>query len=126
MQKHFAQALMVPNFLILFWLVWTPNTSEYCGSDSLNATNVFCLPLIWSWVGNVMLLMPTALLLFLILNRGRTVKIALFIVVLPLVIEGVQTFIPGRDPDLGDFLMNSLGGLTFLYLLNRFTERVRS
>jgi VanZ family protein len=73
-----------------------------------------------------MLLMPTALLLFLILNRGRTVKIALFIVVLPLVIEGVQTFIPGRDPDLGDFLMNSLGGLTFLYLLNRFTERVRS
>ena len=73
-----------------------------------------------------MLLMPTALLLFLILSKSRIVKVALFIVVLPLVIEGVQTFIPGRDPDLLDFLANSLGGLALLYLLNRFAERVRS
>lgn len=73
-----------------------------------------------------MLLMPTALLLFLILNEARVIKIALFLVVLPLVIEGVQKFIPGREPDLRDFLANSLGGLAFLYLLNRFAERVRS
>ena len=72
-----------------------------------------------------MLLMPTALLLFLILNKSQIVKIALFIVALPLVIEGVQTFIPGRDPDLWDFLANSLGGLSLLYFLNRFSERVR-
>ncbi len=73
-----------------------------------------------------MLLMPTALLLFLILNKSQTITIALFIVALPLVIEGVQNFIPGRDPDPRDFLANSLGGLTLLYFLTKFAERVRS
>jgi VanZ family protein len=72
------------------------------------------------------LLMPTALFLFLALNESRVVKIASLILVLPIVIEVVQILIPGRDPDLRDFLVNSLGGLTFLYLLSRFTERVRS
>jgi VanZ family protein len=73
-----------------------------------------------------MLLMPTALLLFLVLSKSRTISIAVFMVTLPLVIEGVQNFIPGRDPDLWDFLANSLGGLSLLYFLNRFADRVRS
>ncbi len=125
-QKHVAQALLVPNFIILFWLVWTPNTSRYCGKDSMGVTEVFCMPSFWSWVGNMMLLMPTALLLFLALGESRASRIALIIVVLPFVIEGVQNFIPGRDPDLRDFLANSLGGLSLLYFLNRFADRVRS
>ena len=84
------------------------------------------MPSFWSWVGNMMLLMPTALLLFLVLSKSRTISIAVFMVTLPLVIEGVQNFIPGRDLDLWDFLANSLGGLFMLYLLSRFAEGVRS
>ena len=125
-QKHFAQALLVPNFLILFWLVWTPNASRYCSMDSNGVTEVFCLPTFWSWAGNFMLLMPTALLLFLALGKSQASRIALFMVVLPLVIEGIQSFIPSRDPDLLDFLANSLGGLSLLYFLSRFADRVRS
>ena len=73
-----------------------------------------------------MLLMPTALLLFLALGKSQASRIALFMVVLPLVIEGIQSFIPSRDPDLLDFLANSLGGLSLLYFLSRFADRVRS
>jgi glycopeptide antibiotics resistance protein len=109
-QKHVAQALLVPNFIILFWLVWTPNASRYCGKDSMGVTEVFCMPSFWSWVGNMMLLMPTAALLFLALSKSRVLSISLFVVALPLVIEGIQSFIPSRDPDLRDFLANSLGG----------------
>lgn len=123
-QKHVAQALLVPNFIILFWLVWTPNASRYCGKDSMGVTEVFCMPSFWSWVGNMMLLMPTAALLFLALSKSRVLSISLFVVALPLVIEGIQSFIPSRDPDLRDFLANSLGGLSILYFMNRFADRV--
>ncbi len=117
---------MVLNFLFLFWLVWTPNTSSYCDSDSLSATEVFCLPALWGWIGNSMLLMPTALLLFFVLGKNQMGRIAWSLVVLPLVIEGVQNFIPGRDPDIRDFLANSLGGISLLYLVNRFRSRIPS
>ncbi len=125
-QKHVAQALLVPNFIILFWLVWTPNASRYCGKDSMGVTEVFCMPSFWGWVGNIMLLMPTALLLFLALGKGQASRIALLMVILPLVIEGIQSFIPSRDPDLRDYFANSLGGLSMLYLLTRFADGVRS
>ncbi len=92
----------------------------------MGVTEVFCMPSFWSWIGNMMLLMPTALLLFLALGKSRASRIALIIVVLPLVIEGIQSFIPSRDPDLRDFLANSLGGLSVLYFLNRFANRIRS
>ncbi len=73
-----------------------------------------------------MLLMPSTMLLFLVMGKKRITKIAVFILILPMVIETVQNFIPGRDPDIRDFFANSLGGLLVLFLSISNQKQVRA
>ena len=112
------QFLLIPNFAILFWLVWTPSTSRYCQSVELVPTDIFCLPTLVSGIGNFLLLLPTAFLVFFAWPGAKMRDIALLLVLLPILIELVQNMIPGRDPDIRDVFANSFGGLITAYLLH--------
>ena len=112
-----SQFLLIPNFAVLFWLVWTPSTSRYCQSAELGLTDIFCLPNLVSWIGNFLLLVPTAVLVFFALPGAKAREIALLLVLLPILIELVQNMMPGRDPDIRDVFANSSGGLMTVYLL---------
>jgi glycopeptide antibiotics resistance protein len=75
---------------------------------------------------NVAMLMPFALAA--VLATRRVAWPALVVVVLPAVIELVQTQVPGRQCSVGDYLANTLGGLIAVAagaLLQRY-PRVRA
>ena len=63
-----------------------------------------------------------ALLCMLALERGRRVAAALSMILLGVLLEAAQHYAPGRTPDLGDALANTLGafaGMALGYVLTR-------
>lgn len=114
--RRYAQLLLVINILILLWLVWTPSSFVDCEESPSLLDRPFCLPSWLIYAGNFMLLSPTAIFLKIIFPRQRLIVISSEMLLLSCLIEGVQLFVPGRDPDLLDILLNSMGAALALCL----------
>ena len=71
---------------------------------------------------NWILFVPGGLLSALVLDRWKAIALP---VGLTLVVEASQTWIPGRDPALQDLLLNTLGGVTGVFLMRRGLTPVR-
>ncbi|WP_213814084.1 VanZ family protein [Glaciihabitans sp. dw_435] len=63
------------------------------------------------FAGNILMFMPVGLFFLLLLGRRQWWLAVLFGVALTLAIEGTQTFLPSRVPDVRDLVANSTGGL---------------
>ena len=70
-----------------------------------------------------MLLAPTAIFMKIIFPRQRLFVILFEMLLLSCLIEGVQFFVPGRDPDLIDILLNSLGAALALRLFEEVKNK---
>ena len=104
-----ARVALVADLVALYWLVWTPADAHHCDSTTSWIGQAFCLSPWLTWVGNAMLLVPTAVLLGMVFPRVRRGELALSMLVLACTIEVVQRWIPGRYPDWRDALAN-VGG----------------
>jgi hypothetical protein len=93
----------------LYWLVWTPADAHRCDATTSWIGQVFCLSPWLTWVGNVMLLVPTAVLLVLAFPNVRRRDLAVAMLLLACTIEVVQHWIPGRVPEWRDALANAMG-----------------
>ena len=110
---------LVANFFVLFYLVWTPASAIDCSRGTISVEAVFCLAPWLNWLGNLLLLAPTALIIQLLLPKTRVISLALCMLGLALTIEGVQFLVPGRDPNSFDVAVNSIGAFTTLLITNQ-------
>lgn len=113
-RKYILQFVLILNFVVLFWLVWTPAEIVSTTMEISTGNQFYNLPTYLDWIGNFLLLVPTAFLMRRLWEQllTRTIGIALFS--LSCIIELVQFQIPGRDPDWRDVTVNSLGAILFL------------
>lgn len=106
--------LMAANAAALAWLVWTPAAAHACDATTSLIGRVFCLSPGLTLLGNIMLLVPTAVLLRTLLPQVSTLRLTMVTTALACLIETVQFFIPGRDPSLGDAFANAAGAALVL------------
>ena len=125
-KKYLATALVL-NFILLFYFVWTPGTAVNCTSSVEFSDKVFCQGPIFSLIGNFLLLFPTLLLSSLLLPQITALVLACNILMLALLIEIVQIFIPGRDASFVDVLVNVFGALLIYQSIIHYglLERIR-
>lgn len=117
------RVLFVANVVALVWLVWTPTSMHTCDATTSLIGQAFCLAPWLVWVGNVLLLVPTAVLLRLLYPAVSTKSLALGMMALACIIELVQFAIPGRDPNVLDVLANAGGGALALSALGLFSSK---
>lgn len=125
-KKYLATALVL-NFILLFYFVWTPGTAVECTGSVEFSDKVFCQGPIFSLIGNFLLLFPTTLLSSLLLPQITARVLAGNILMLALLIETVQIFIPGRDASFVDVLVNVFGALLIYQSIIHYglLERIR-
>ena len=114
-----ARALFAANVVALIWLVWTPAELHTCSASTSLIGQVFCLQPWLTWVGNVLLLVPTAVLLRILVPRVPTRTLITVTTALACAIELVQFAIPGRDPNILDALANAGGAAVALGVMHR-------
>lgn len=108
-KRWFWRAALALDLGVLWWLVWTPSAAHRCDAETSLPGQAFCLEPWLSWTGNVLLLVPTALLVTRIAPRVRLRDIAIAMLLLACTIELVQHWIPGRNPDWRDVTANAAG-----------------
>ncbi len=109
MRRWFWRAALGLDLGVLWWLVWTPSAAHRCDASTTLPGQAFCLAPWLTWTGNVLLLVPTALLVTRIAPRMRLRDVAIAMLLLTCTIELVQHWIPGRDPDWRDVTANAIG-----------------
>lgn len=119
------RVLFVANVVALMWLVWTPASMHTCDATTSLIGQAFCLAPWLVWVGNVLLLVPTAVLLRLLYPTVSANSLALGMTALACIIELVQFAIPGRDPNVLDVLANASGAVLAIRVIAPRTQ-VRS
>ena len=107
--RWFWRSALALDLGALWWLVWTPSAAHHCDAATTLPGHAFCLEPWLSWTGNVLLLVPTALLLMRIVPRVRLRDTAIAMLLLACTIELVQHWIPGRNPDWRDITANAAG-----------------
>ncbi len=114
--RWFWRLALAVDAVALSWLVWTPARAHRCDAATSWLGHAFCLSPALQWAGNVMLLVPTALLIAVNWPHLRRTRIALAMLLLTCTIETVQHWIPGRVPDWRDVATNALGAWVALAL----------
>ena len=107
--RWWLRVLLALDLLTVYWLCWTPRSVSICEQGQWWQVWTWCLPELPTWLGNVVLLVPTALLISLLFRNLSWQRIALVTCTISAVIELGQFMVPGRVPDLRDWLLNSLG-----------------
>ena len=116
LMRGVLRVLFAANIAALIWLVWTPADLHTCDAATSLIGRAFCLAPWLTWVGNVMLLVPTAVLLRLLYPTIQTKWLVVAMTSLACLIELVQFAIPGRDPNILDVIANA-GGAAVVCLL---------
>jgi len=102
----------VAHFVVLFYLVWTPATSINCFHSPMHLEELFCLEPDLNFLGNLLLLDPTDIIILFLLPNATVKSNYLTICALTVLMEMRQAFIPGRDPSIREFLLNTFGALS--------------
>jgi glycopeptide antibiotics resistance protein len=108
---------LLMNFICLSYFVWTPVSKINCENNPFALENAFCLGPWLNFLGNLMLLAPTALLVMLLFPKWSAPRVVMISISLATIIESVQNFIPGRDPSWMDFVLNSLGATVLALIM---------
>lgn len=116
-RRHALSVLLGLDLLALVWVVWTPASVHTCGPDTPFAWLLCAESPALHYAENLLLLVPTAVLAALRWPHIRRMRIALAMLALTCVIELVQRWIPGRDPDIYDVLTNAGGAWAALMLV---------
>lgn len=130
--KHYPKYLLAVYCILLFISVFTPRSVRGrkhlppVNSDSNGIItvkdNFLYLRGLPSELGNLFLMVPMSLLLYL---SFREIGVRLNIIVClctSLLIEFIQKFIPGRVSDFWDVIFNLAGAVTFILVWNLYSK----
>ena len=124
--RWFWRAALAADAVALFWLVWTPASAHHCDATASWIGRAFCLSPALQWFGNVMLLVPTVLLVAINVPKVKRWKLVLAMLLLTCTIETVQHWIPGRVPDWRDVAANAAGAWVALAVFPMTSRRIRA
>ena len=122
------RALLLIYLTILGFAVFTPRRDldmtgvlpppTYSGSAIPTAAhNILYLDGALAWIGNLLLLMPLPILIYKAIPRLSLRRNFLTCVAVSITIECVQYFIPGRNSDWRDVVLNVIGVLISIFIL---------
>ena len=116
-------AAMALNAVGLVWVTWVPVADD--GSVGWWPAWLGEVPLALHYLLNLLLLVPTAVLLRLRWPTLSLVSVGLTCAVVSGVIEVGQFFVPTRVPDAVDWVANTAGAVAFLSLAEHVSRHSR-